>query len=221
MLANLALDVARQARAPVVHREQEAGDGEARVQLALDERQRVQQPGEDGTPGAGGERILNGRRVFTLVAPKVKGYLIRLGCPRGPAEELTQDVMLTVWRKAHLFDPKKAGALTWLFVIARNRRIDSMRREHSTVSYGASPPDAPDEETPLASDALAGTQRDCRVRAALAVLTPDQREVVRRSYYEEQPHSQIAEALNVPLGTVKSRLRLAMAKLRARLEDLV
>jgi len=157
---------------------------------------------------------------FLLVAPKVKGYLLRLGSVAAAAEELTQDVMLTVWRKADQFNAAKAGALTWVFVIARNRRIDALRREHSTVTYGASPPDAPDEETPLASDTISDAQRDSRVRAAMETLAPDQREVVRRSFFEEQPHSEIAEALCLPLGTVKSRLRLAMTKLRAKLEDL-
>lgn len=158
--------------------------------------------------------------LFGLVAPKVKGYLTRLGCAGAAAEELTQDVMLTVWRKADLFDPAKAGALTWIFVIARNRRIDSLRREHSTVTYGAHPPETADDVTPLASDAVDGAQRDALVREAMDTLSPDQREVVRRSFFEEQPHSQIAEALDVPLGTVKSRLRLAMAKLRLRLGEL-
>jgi RNA polymerase sigma-70 factor, ECF subfamily len=158
--------------------------------------------------------------LFQAVAPKIKGYLARLGSTPAAAEELTQDVMLTVWRKAGQFDPAKAGALTWIFVVARNRRIDSLRRERSTVTYGAEAPDEVDENVPLASDVIVGAQRDARVRAALETLSDDQREVVRRSFFEEEPHSAIAEALNLPLGTVKSRLRLAMAKLRASLGDL-
>lgn len=158
--------------------------------------------------------------LFSLVAPRVKSYLLRLGCSHAAAEELTQDVMLTVWRKAEMFDPVKAGALTWIFVIARNRRIDSLRRERSTVTYGAQPPEAEDETTPLASESVAGAERDALVRAAMTTLAPEQREVVQRSFFDEQPHSEIAAALNLPIGTVKSRLRLAMAKLRVRLGDL-
>ncbi|MDO1558809.1 sigma-70 family RNA polymerase sigma factor [Brevundimonas sp. 2R-24] len=158
--------------------------------------------------------------LFSLVAPKVKAYLIRLGTEAAGAEELTQDVLLTVWRKADQFDPAKAGPLTWIFVIARNRRIDALRRERSTVTYGFEPPEQADEDTPSAEAQLSGTEREIRVREALKLLPPDQQEVVRRSFFDEQPHSEIAEALNLPLGTVKSRLRLAFAKLRDRLEDL-
>lgn len=158
--------------------------------------------------------------LFSLVAPKVKAYLIRLGTEAAGAEELTQDVLLTVWRKADQFDPAKAGPLTWIFVIARNRRIDALRRERSTVTYGFEPPEQADEDTPSAEAQLSGAEREIRVREALNLLPPDQQEVVRRSFFDEQPHSEIAEALNLPLGTVKSRLRLAFAKLRDRLEDL-
>lgn len=158
--------------------------------------------------------------LFESVGPKVKGYLIRQGAPAAAAEEITQEVMLTIWRKAGLFDPGKAGALTWIFVIARNLRIDSLRRERSTTTYGATPPDAADEDALSPSDAVSGAERDERVRAALECLSGDQREVIRRSFFENEPHSTIAEALDLPLGTVKSRLRLAMTKLRERLEEL-
>lgn len=158
--------------------------------------------------------------LFLTVAPKVKGYLIKQGAPPAAAEELAQEVMLTIWRKAALFDPQKAGAMTWIFVIARNLRIDSLRRERSITTYGATPPDRPDDEAPSPSDATDGRQREERIRTAMETLSEDQREVIRRSFFEDEPHSRIAEALGVPLGTVKSRLRLAMSKLRARLEDL-
>lgn len=158
--------------------------------------------------------------LFARTAPMMKGYLIRLGCSAPAAEDLAQDVMLAVWRKADQFDPAKASAMTWLFVIARNRRIDSLRRERATVIYGVDPPDIADDDAKQPFDAVEHTQRDDRVRAGLAELTPDQREVVERSFFEEQPHSAIATALGLPLGTVKSRLRLAMKKLRDRLEDL-
>jgi RNA polymerase sigma-70 factor (ECF subfamily) len=158
--------------------------------------------------------------LFSRIAPMVKGYLLRLGCSTAAAEELTQDVMLTVWRKAERFDPAKASAMTWLFVIARNRRIDSLRRERAVVIYGIEPPDVADENAARPVEAVDDARRDDRVRIALAELSPDQREVVQRSYFEEEPHTAIAASLGLPLGTVKSRLRLAMKKLRDRLEDL-
>jgi RNA polymerase sigma-70 factor (ECF subfamily) len=153
------------------------------------------------------------------VAPKVKGYLIRLGSSAAVSEEVAQDVMLTIWRKAEQFDPAKAGAMTWIFVIARNRRIDRLRREKAEVIY-AEVPDVEDENTTSQFDRIAGAERDTRVRAALDCLSPDQWEVVRRSFYEDEAHAAIADALDLPLGTVKSRLRLAMGKLRKRLEEL-
>ena len=159
--------------------------------------------------------------LFSLVAPKVKGYLLRQGAVAAAAEELTQDVMLTVWRKADQYDPRKAGALTWIFVIARNRRIDSLRREASTVTYGVEPPEeAADEESAAPDEQIDGADREARVREAMEDLSEEQQEVVRRSFFMDEPHSAIAAALDLPLGTVKSRLRLAMGKLRARLEDL-
>lgn len=157
--------------------------------------------------------------LFSLIAPRIKGYLMKLGAAGGAAEEIAQDVMLTVWRKADQFDPKKASAMTWIFVIARNRRIDILRRERAEVIY-AEVPDVEDEDAPSQFDAIAGVERDQRVRAALECLSADQWEVVRRSFYEDEAHSTIAESLDLPLGTVKSRLRLAMGKLRKRLEEL-
>ena len=156
--------------------------------------------------------------LFAMVAPKVKAYLIRLGSDTAAAEDLTQDVLVMVWRKAPQFDPAKASAMTWIFVIARNRRIDSLRREDSAVTYGVVPPESMDESAPPA-DEVAGREDDGRMRKAIATLPEDQREVIRRSFFEEEPHSAIAAALQIPLGTVKSRLRIAFAKLRSQLES--
>lgn len=158
--------------------------------------------------------------LFLIVGPKVKGYLMSQGASAAGAEEIAQEVMITIWRKAALFDPRKAAAMTWIFVIARNLRIDSLRRERSTTTYGAQPPERADESSPSAADAADWRERESRVRAAMAGLSEDQREVIRRSFFEDEPHARIADALGLPLGTVKSRLRLAMSKLRARLEDL-
>jgi RNA polymerase sigma-70 factor (ECF subfamily) len=158
--------------------------------------------------------------LFELAAPRVKAYLVRLGSSPAAAEELTQDVFLTIWRKADRFDPAKAGVMTWIFVIARNRRIDGLRREASTVTYGTTPPEALDNDTPSAHDALAAGQHESRVRLAIAQLPPDQQDVIKRSYWDEEAHAAIAAALGIPLGTVKSRLRLALTRLRAAIEDL-
>ena len=158
--------------------------------------------------------------LFQVVAPKVKGYLVRLGSPPSAAEDLTQDVLLTVWRKADSFNPAKSAPMTWIFVIARNRRIDSLRREGSTVTYGTTPPDGPDDTTRTAPETMECAEAEDRIRRALAALPPEQRAVIARSFWDEEPHAAIASALGIPLGTVKSRLRLALKRLRAGLEDL-
>jgi len=169
------------------------------------------------------QRVAQGDRdafanLFTLLAPKLKAYLMRLGSDAVAAEDLTQDVMVTVWRKASQFDPARASAQTWIFVIARNRRVDSLRREDSALTYGHTPPESEDE-TELTDEVVAGRQHDVMMRKAIEGLPAEQQEVIRRSFFEDEPHSAIAEALDLPLGTVKSRLRIAFGKLRSRMED--
>ena len=157
-------------------------------------------------------------RLFTYYGPRVKGYLIRLGLDMAQAEELTQDVMVAVWRKAGSFDRRQASAGTWIFRIARNRRIDALRQERRAKLDANDPVFQPAAEA--APDMAAQTsEREARVRRAMAELPAEQRELVRIAFYEDRSHRQIADATGMPLGTVKSRLRLAMAKLKLRLDD--
>ena len=152
-------------------------------------------------------------RVFGFYAPRVKGYLLRLGLEGAQAEEVSQEVMIAVWRKAQSFDPRQASVATWIFRIARNRRIDVFRREHKGALDPADPMFQPAAEVaPDAAFEAAG--RDAQVRAAMAELPDDQRVLVREAFYEDLSHSQIADKTGLPLGTVKSRLRLAFAKLK-------
>ena len=156
--------------------------------------------------------------LFGHFAPRVKSYMLRLGAEPPLAEELAQETLLTVWRKAGAFDRAKAAPSTWIFTIARNLRIDAARRARR-VEPAEDPSDAPDAE-PAPDAALAATQSEGRVRLALDKLPPEQAEVVRLSFFSDKPHSEIAEELKLPLGTVKSRLRLAMGRLRELLGDL-
>ncbi|MEQ1710740.1 MAG: sigma-70 family RNA polymerase sigma factor [Hyphomicrobium sp.] len=158
-------------------------------------------------------------KLFQSYAPRVKSYMIRQGADAGTAEELAQETLLTVWRKAALYSGEKGSATTWIFTIARNLRIDRLRREVPWQEL----PDGHDEEassdTPP-DEQVSEKERSARVQAALAELPPDQHEVVVLSYIEGLSHSEIADRLGVPLGTVKSRMRLAYQKVRESVEDL-
>lgn len=155
--------------------------------------------------------------LFRHFAPKLKGYLIKLGADRGLAEELTQEVMLTVWRKAATFDKKQASVATWLFTIARNRRIDAIRREKRPELDPSDPMLVPDEPM-AADDRLDAMDREARVARAIKSLPRDQADLVHEAFYLAKSHSQIAEETKIPLGTVKSRLRLAFGRLRKAME---
>jgi RNA polymerase sigma-70 factor (ECF subfamily) len=158
-------------------------------------------------------------QLFTLFAPRVKSYLLGLGTPPQAAEELAQEALLTVWRKAAVFDPARAGAATWIFTIARNLRIDAARRDRSALSYALNVHDEPEPiETP--AEATLSSDNERHVAEAMRGLSEEQREVVRLSFFQDKAHSEIATELGIPLGTVKSRVRLALARLRDRLEAL-
>lgn len=149
--------------------------------------------------------------LFRHFAPRLKGFLIRSGADAAQAEELVQEVMTTAWRKAALFDPTRASAATWLFTIARNKRIDLIRRtrrpEPEDLPWGPEPDPDP--------AALVGLQQETEyLGQALAALPEKQRDLVHKAYFGEMTHSEIAEATGLPLGTIKSRLRLALDRLR-------
>ena len=156
--------------------------------------------------------------IFQQFAPKVRVYLIRSGCEPGMADELVQEAMLAVWRKAGQFDPARAGAGAWIFAIARNLRIDALRRRRAPT-VAADMVDLPSDE-PGADEQIAGAQAAAQLRLALADLPPEQIEVIQAAYFADRPHSEIAALLGLPLGTVKSRLRLALQRLRAQFERL-
>lgn len=157
--------------------------------------------------------------LFDHFAPRIKGFLMRGRMPAAAAEELAQEAMLTVWRKAAQFDRGRAGASAWIFTIARNLRIDGVRREQRGRLLELEMEDAREPPAPPDAELLAG-ERDKRVRAALERLSEEQKCVLRLSFFEGKPHGEIAAELELPLGTVKSRIRLAMNRLRELLGEL-
>ncbi len=156
--------------------------------------------------------------LFDHFAPRVKAYLMRLGAGGAVAEDLAQEAMLSVWRKAALFDPQKAAASTWIFTIARNLRIDAIRKERRPELDPDDPALQPQAER-QADETMDWAQAEVRLRAALAELPREQAQIIALSFLAEKPHSAIASELGLPLGTVKSRIRLAMARLRQALGD--
>lgn len=153
--------------------------------------------------------------VFGHFAPRVKAFLMKSGASPDLAEEVAQEVMATLWRKAHMFDPTKASVSTWVFTIARNRRIDILRKqrrpEPEDLPWG--PEAEPDQE-----DVLALQQESEQLGVALAALPEKQRDLIVKAYYGDLTHSEIAEQTGLPLGTIKSRIRLALERLRHQLK---
>jgi len=158
------------------------------------------------------------KELFDHFAPRVKGYLMRLGAGGAVAEDLAQEAMLTLWRKAELFDPEKASASTWIFTIARNIRIDAIRRERRPEIDANDPTFLPEAER-QADEKMDWAKAEDRLKLALADLPREQAQIIELSFLADKPHSAIAAELRLPLGTVKSRIRLAMARLRTALGD--
>lgn len=160
--------------------------------------------------------------LFKHYAPRVKSYLVRGGAAAETADELVQETMVAVWRRAERYDPARAGVSTWIYTIARNLRIDRHRRTHglaSVVDAEAGFDAVPADTAGRPDELLHAAERETRVRAALAQLSPEQSEVLQLSFFDEHPHAQIAARLGIPLGTAKSRVRRALLRLRQLLGD--
>lgn len=150
-------------------------------------------------------------RLFNHFAPRIKGFLMKSGTDANQAEECAQDVMVTLWHKAALFDPARASAATWIYTIARNRRIDMFRRQNRPEPTDL--PWGPEPET-RADETLELQQETARLSAALDNLPDKQKDIVKRAFYGELTHAELAQETGLPLGTIKSRIRLALDRLR-------
>jgi RNA polymerase sigma-70 factor (ECF subfamily) len=160
------------------------------------------------------------RRLFEEFGPQIRHYMMRHGADAATAEELAQETLLAVWRKAAQYCAAKGTPATWMFSIARNLRIDRLRREVCWQELSDDVAEGTASEDASPDDAASGRQRQVRVQAVLTALPEDQRQVVALAFIEGLSHNDIAARLSLPLGTVKSRLRLAYQKVRAALEDL-
>jgi RNA polymerase sigma-70 factor, ECF subfamily len=153
------------------------------------------------------------RSLFNLYGPRIKAMMMKQGADTAAAEDIAQETLFTVWRKAHLFVAQKGSAATWIYTIARNLRIDRVRRETPYQELPEEFVEIPDDGN-SPDDALNREQQRERIGKALEALPPEQYEVVHLSYIEGLSHNEIASALGAPLGTVKSRMRLAYEKVR-------
>ncbi|MCV6548282.1 MAG: sigma-70 family RNA polymerase sigma factor [Cohaesibacter sp.] len=160
------------------------------------------------------------RTLFEHFAPRLKSFFLKVGTNEEVAEELIQETFVQIWRKSHLYDPSKAAASTWIFTIARNRRIDRFRSEKSFVyrddQYFA---DMLVMEEQQIDDVYRGELNE-KIKDAIGLLSANQAEVVRLSFFDDISHREIAQKLSLPLGTVKSRLRLAFKHLRTILKEM-
>ncbi len=153
--------------------------------------------------------------LFGHFAPRVKAFLMKSGTSAALAEETTQEAMATVWQKAELYDATMASASTWIFTIVRNKQIDAIRKQRRPE-----PEDLPwgNEAPPSSEEILAVSDEQAHLRRCLAELPENQRQMIEKAYFGDLTHYEIAEVTGLPLGTIKSRIRLGLERLRYELK---
>ncbi|MDF2370994.1 MAG: sigma-70 family RNA polymerase sigma factor [Rhizobiaceae bacterium] len=159
------------------------------------------------------------KALFLHFGPRIKSLMLKSGARPEQAEDIVQIVMMTVWRKVHLYAPDRGSVSAWIFTIARNARIDRLRRGSSQAYTDIDDLEIVSDE-PDGEDRMFASQRTQKVAKALSELPEDQRQIIQLAFMEDISQSEIAAKLALPLGTVKSRMRLAYAKLKNKLEDL-
>ena len=159
--------------------------------------------------------------LFQHYMPRVKAMMMRRGASADRAEDLAQETLLRLWRKAAQYDPGRASASAWVYTIARNVSVDLVRRDGRAAAWLEEQSRLEEQDcVEQPEQHLLIMERDGLVRSTLATLPEEQLRVVRLSFFDGLAHSEIAERLDLPLGTVKSRIRLAMQRMRDALGDL-
>jgi RNA polymerase sigma-70 factor (ECF subfamily) len=156
-------------------------------------------------------------QLFDYFAPRLKAVAMRSGAGSAAAEDIAQDVMLTIWHKADRFDPHRAQVSAWIFQIARNRRVDIARKENRPVPEEMKIADGIEDD---AAQIMAIEQETGELKTALSRLKPDQREMIEKAYLGELTHKEISDTTGLALGTVKSRIRLGLERLRHELKGM-
>jgi RNA polymerase sigma-70 factor, ECF subfamily len=155
--------------------------------------------------------------LFNYFAPRIKSYIRRQGVDSAQADDITQDVMLQIWNRAAQFDAGKSRPSTWIYTIARNRLVDIWRQQKNNMVEFKDPTTIP--ETPYEHvHSIEGEQVNDTLRAAVAELSDEQRIIIEETYFQERSQRMISAARKIPLGTVKSRLRLALDHLRQKIK---
>ena len=159
------------------------------------------------------------RQLFEYFSPRVKALIQRQGATPDVADEIVQETMVNIWRKAGQFDAERASAATWVFTIARNQRIDLIRKANRPMPDMEDPSMAPAPEQ-SASENMVQAEEASSIRAAVASLPAEQREIIQHAFFDDKTHIEVAQSLDLPLGTVKSRIRLAMKRIKSRLGEI-
>ena len=154
--------------------------------------------------------------LFNYYAPRLKSFLMRGGFTAQTAEELTQETLLAVWSRAKSFDPKKASPSTWIYTIARNKKIDYLRKH---IRPEPNPENLKNDEQTHPVDALQRKQESEELTKLIRELPDEQAELIKKAFHEDKSHQEIADETGIALGTVKSRIRLGLKKLKTGLNN--
>ena len=157
------------------------------------------------------------KKIFEYFSPRLKSFLMKSGAEENIAEEIIQETMTIIWTKADYYDPKVASPSTWIYTIARNKKIDILRKSRKAILEDIETAVLPAVE-PKTEENIEHDQKFDMIAQHLDALPKDQLNLLKMNFFEEKSHGEISELTGIPLGTVKSRIRLALEKIRGKLD---